>query len=72
MINFFQGAAQIIYAVESDQSFTSETILKLNWLFAGSYMKNVNNLKGYFLGPRKEMVTTWSTNEVEIYMFICI
>jgi phosphoribosylformylglycinamidine synthase len=68
MINFFQGAAQIIYAVESDQSFTSETILKLNWLFAGSYMKNVNNLKGYFLGPRKEMVTPWSTNAVEITM----
>ena len=68
MINFFQGPGQIIYAVESDHTFSSETIQKLNWLFAGSYQKDIRHMEGYFLGPRKEMVTPWSTNAVEITM----
>jgi phosphoribosylformylglycinamidine synthase len=68
MINFFQGPGQIIYAVESDQTFTSDTIQKLKWLFAGSFQEGVKYLEGYFLGPRKEMVTPWSTNAVEITM----
>jgi phosphoribosylformylglycinamidine synthase len=66
MINFFQGPGQIIYAVDSVDSFTPDTIQKLNWLFAGSFLEGQKNLKGYFLGPRKEMVTPWSTNAVEI------
>ena len=68
MINFFQGPGQIIYAVDSSDSLNSETIQKLNWLFAGSYMEGNKKLEGYFLGPRKEMVTPWSTNAVEITM----
>ena len=68
MINFFKGPGQIIYAVESDHTFNSETIRKLNWLFAGSYQEDIKYLEGYFLGPRKEMVTPWSTNAVEITM----
>jgi phosphoribosylformylglycinamidine synthase len=68
MINFFQGAGPIIYAVESDQSFNPEIIRKLNWLFAGSFKENLKSLEGYYLGPRKEMVTPWSTNAVEITM----
>ena len=28
--------------------------------------KSEDNLKGWFIGPRREMITPWSTNAVEI------
>ena len=29
-------------------------------------VENEDNLKGWFIGPRREMITPWSTNAVEI------
>jgi phosphoribosylformylglycinamidine synthase len=66
MINFFQGPGQIIYAADTEIKITPKEIRKLEWLFAGSFLKEKEKLDGYFLGPRKEMVTPWSTNAVEI------
>jgi len=66
MINFFRGPDPIIYAVDSEQKLTQETTGKLEWLFAGSCLPEKDELKSYYLGPRKEMVTPWSTNAVEI------
>jgi len=39
---------------------------KLIWLFGGAKFINEKTIKGHFIGPRKEMVTPWSTNAVEI------
>jgi phosphoribosylformylglycinamidine synthase len=36
------------------------------WLFDNAQLLNEANLKGFFIGPRKEMITPWSTNAVEI------
>lgn len=66
MINFFRGPGQVIYAVDTEKKFTPEEIDKLEWLFAGPALREKKELEGYFLGPRKEMVTPWSTNAVEI------
>lgn len=68
MINFFQGPGPTIYAVNSANSLDPETKRKLEWLFAGTYLDESKNLEGFFIGPRKEMVTPWSTNAVEITM----
>ncbi|MDH5382217.1 MAG: phosphoribosylformylglycinamidine synthase, partial [Cyclobacteriaceae bacterium] len=38
---------------------------KLNWLF-GDPEKTYEVLSGKYIGPRKEMITPWSTNAVEI------
>ena len=65
MIRFFQRENQV-YAVESSQEFNQETIQKLNWLFGGSTEINQEEVTGLFVGPRKEMITPWSTNAVEI------
>ena len=43
-----------------------EDTQKLIWLFGGAKPLNENCLDGYFVGPRKEMITPWSTNAVEI------
>ena len=43
-----------------------EDTQKLIWLFGGAKPLNENCVDGYFVGPRKEMITPWSTNAVEI------
>jgi phosphoribosylformylglycinamidine synthase len=66
MISFFRSKANIIYAVGSAQPFQNADIQKLTWLFGNAEPLNEKVLSGYFIGPRKEMVTPWSTNAVEI------
>ena len=41
-------------------------VSKLEWLFSGAHKIQGDALKGYFIGPRREMITPWSTNAVEI------
>jgi phosphoribosylformylglycinamidine synthase len=66
MIHFFTTQDQLIYAVGTDKILDSETIKKLNWLFGGAVPSDAKSLPGKFIGPRKEMITPWSTNAVEI------
>ncbi len=65
MILFFQDKATI-YIVEAKQKLGIENTNKLIWLFANAKVIEKNVLLGNFIGPRKEMVTPWSTNAVEI------
>ncbi|MBN2520320.1 MAG: phosphoribosylformylglycinamidine synthase, partial [Bacteroidales bacterium] len=53
-------------AVESLKKFTDESVQKLEWLFSGAKLKKETDIQGFFIGPRKEMITPWSTNAVEI------
>ncbi len=66
MISFFRLKANRIYAVGSAQPFQKSDIRKLAWLFGGAELLQETTLQGFFIGPRKEMVTPWSTNAVEI------
>jgi len=66
MIFFFQSSPEKIYALESLQELTDQDIQKLNWLFGGGHLLDQTNINGEYLGPRKEMITPWSTNAVEI------
>lgn len=66
MILFFRTPAQSVIAVESNQNPANDVIQKLCWLLGEAQVESENDLKGYFIGPRKEMITPWSTNAVEI------
>jgi phosphoribosylformylglycinamidine synthase len=66
MILFFRSKADKVYAVGSVQSFQKTDIQKLIWLFGGAQPIEEPALNGFFIGPRKEMITPWSTNAVEI------
>lgn len=65
MIQFFQGS-EFIFAVHSVNPLMDEDILKLSWLFGNAEPLNQTDLPGKFVGPRKEMITPWSTNAMEI------
>jgi phosphoribosylformylglycinamidine synthase len=65
MVLFF-GDANKIYAVDAVGQFDCEQIARLEWLFSGAKHLSVEKIEGEFVGPRREMITPWSTNAVEI------
>ena len=66
MVTFFKKGTSLVIAVQSEKNLSEETISKLQWLFDGAKALKSTRLKGKFIGPRREMITPWSTNAVEI------
>ncbi|QGY42735.1 phosphoribosylformylglycinamidine synthase [Maribellus comscasis] len=66
MIQFFKTQSNSIIAVDSKQTLSQQNIEKLIWLFSEAEYLIETVLTGWFIGPRKEMLTPWSTNAVEI------
>ena len=66
MVVFFKKGAGNVIAVETDHKFSDAEKEKLVWLFDGAAPLSSTSVKGRFIGPRKEMITPWSTNAVEI------
>jgi phosphoribosylformylglycinamidine synthase len=65
MIIFAKSKQSHIYAVDIKESPSVQVQEKLSWLLNGQIeLRPV--LEGEFIGPRREMVTPWSTNAVEI------
>ncbi|MDG1849968.1 MAG: phosphoribosylformylglycinamidine synthase [Flavobacteriales bacterium] len=65
MISFFKGANQV-FALATKEIISQENCEKLQWLFGDAEQLNAQTIDGTFTGPRKEMITPWSTNAVEI------
>ncbi len=68
MIFFFKENtnADTIFAVDAKQKLQASDIEKLRWMFSDAQNVNDEEIDGCYIGPRKEMVTPWSTNAVEI------
>ncbi|WP_286746223.1 phosphoribosylformylglycinamidine synthase [Roseivirga sp. UBA1976] len=66
MIQFFDAGQGKIYAVGLSETLSPQDLPKLLWLFGNAKTIEATELKGYYVGPRKEMITPWSTNAVEI------
>jgi phosphoribosylformylglycinamidine synthase len=66
MIVFFRTTAQHIIAVETSLPFSEETANRLKWLFGNAEMLDSAKIDERFIGPRREMITPWSTCAVEI------
>lgn len=65
-IFFFRNPSGSIYALSAKTPLNQEAISRLRWLFSGAELIDADSVKGYFVGPRREMITPWSTNAVEI------
>lgn len=66
MIQFFRSKADKLYAVGSTHVLQNSDLQKLVWLLGGAEPLSEKTVSGKFIGPRKEMITPWSTNAVEI------
>lgn len=65
MILFFKSKLNKIIAVQYDNTVIEDDLPKLCWLLAAEKLEE-KSLNGFFVGPRAEMVSPWSTNAVEI------
>ncbi len=69
MITLFQKG-ETLYAVQSNCEIAQSDLSKLQWLFGDAELLSGENLNKVaeekFIGPRREMITPWSTNAVEI------
>jgi phosphoribosylformylglycinamidine synthase len=66
MVSFFRLNANKVFAVGSLHPLPQEEIGKLIWLLSDAQPVVSPTIEGPFVGPRKEMITPWSTNAVEI------
>ena len=66
MITFFKNADSHLIAVQSEALLTAPDLKKLTWLFDNATVVHDEEIVGTFIGPRREMITPWSTNAVEI------
>lgn len=66
MILFFKSQDNKIIAAGTGLNLASDDISKLIWLFGEAEQIDKKSVTGFFVGPRKEMITPWSTNAVEM------
>ena len=66
MILFFESNTESIIAAGTLEKLSEKDTEKLIWLFNKATLIEKEKLEGTFIGPRKEMITPWSTNAVEI------
>ena len=60
-------AGMSVFAVQTDREIDKNDILKFYWLFGNADLVKENCIENsIFIGPRKEMITPFSTNAVEI------
>ncbi|WP_109829281.1 phosphoribosylformylglycinamidine synthase [Reichenbachiella versicolor] len=66
MVSIFKKNNTTYYLVGSSTTLIKGDISKLIWLFGDAEFLNESSISGEFIGPRREMITPWSTNAVEI------
>ena len=66
MIIYYQISPKTFYALKVKESLSLQDKEKLCWLFGECEPVPGGKVPGIFIGPRKEMITPWSTNAVEI------
>ena len=66
MILFFKTPQKSVIATETDHRLNSDEINELCWLYGNAEPVEGDSMEGFFIGPRREMITPWSTNAVEI------
>ena len=66
MILFFRTPSKSVIATEFDHQPDQNEVQELCWLYGDASQEEARELKGFFIGPRREMITPWSTNAVEI------
>ena len=66
MILFFKTPSESVIATEVDHQLDQQEINELCWLYGDAKLLEGSELPGFFVGPRREMITPWSTNAVEI------
>ena len=66
MILFFQTSQKTVIATAINHTPSKDEVSALCWLYGDATLLETQQMEGFFVGPRREMITPWSTNAVEI------
>ncbi len=72
MILFFKTPEQKVIATAIDHKPSQDEINALCWLYGNASHVDASTMEGKYIGPRREMITPWSTNAVEITQNMCL
>ena len=61
MILFFRTPSKSVIATEIDHKPSQDEINELCWLYGDATLEDAQQLQGFYVGPRREMITPWST-----------
>ena len=65
-ILFFETTQNSVIAVSCGKALSKDDVKALEWLFSDARQIDADKVEGLFIGPRREMITPWSTTAVEI------
>jgi phosphoribosylformylglycinamidine synthase len=68
-VYFFKSTANhLVFAIQSANVLVSADLKKLRWMFStfDAHYHSTNSINGNFIGPRRGLVTPWSTSSVGI------
>ena len=60
MILFFKTPSDHIIATEMDHQPSEQEVQELCWLYDNATPMSEQTMSGFFVGPRREMITPWS------------
>ena len=66
MILFFKTPSQNIIATEVDHKLSQDETNELCWLYGNASLVDAESLDGYYVGPRREMITAFRSSCVSI------
>ena len=55
MILFFKTPQQSVIATEVDHQLSNDEVNELCWLYGGATLEKAKTLKGWYVGPRREI-----------------
>ena len=61
MILFFKTQKETVIATEVNHQLNDDEMAKLAWLYGDATLMDTQELEGFYVVPRREMVTRWST-----------
>jgi hypothetical protein len=62
MILFFKTPQKSVIATQADHLLNQDEVSELCWLYGEAELLDKDTLEGFYVGPRREMITPWSTN----------
>jgi phosphoribosylformylglycinamidine synthase len=67
MVYFFQKTTTEYFVIGTSAPLSSVDLDKITWLFSGAKYLAATRLEGTFIGPRKEMLSPWCSNALDIF-----
>ena len=70
MILFFRTPSKSVIATEIDHKPSQDEINELCWLYGDATLEDAQQLQGFYVGPRREMITPLTSSSCHPKIFV--